>query len=155
MCDLNEVKGMKLNMKKYCKNCGKELKTSDEMCISCGHINKNIYNSQRINKIPGNGLSITGMILGIISSSWAAISLLSIAKIDTILNSPYLSNITIIKVPIAIGYTLFSLSPSLVGLPLSLVGLKKHKSSLNITGLILSTIALSIAIIEIVYIITI
>ena len=142
-------------MKKYCRNCGKELKTPDEMCISCGHINKNIYNSQEKNKITGNGLSIAGMTLGIISSSWAAISLLSVSKIDTIINSTYLSNITIVKIPIAIGYTLFSLIPSLVGLPLSVVGFKKHKSSLNIAGLILSTIALSIAIIEIVYIITI
>ena len=50
---------------KYCSNCGNEIKENEDICLKCGILLKN-GNNQNINN-PGKGLSIAGMILGIIS----------------------------------------------------------------------------------------
>lgn len=110
------------------------------------------------NKIPGNGRSIAGMVLGIIAIVWCLFQLMSFGAINEGLNqvSNY-TNLEGISLPFiyfwfGFGYTLFSLIPSLIGLPLSISGLKKQKTGKNVTGIVLNTISLIFSIIVYVYI---
>ena len=68
-------------MKKFCSNCGSEINENDIYCLNCGvlvqnnNINQTLSNDYNIKQnIPGKGLSIAGMILGIISIVFALIS---------------------------------------------------------------------------------
>ena len=71
-------------MEKFCSNCGNEIKENDVYCLNCGVLvqnnnfnQNNLSNDYNINKnIPGKGISIAGMILGIISVVIALISFL-------------------------------------------------------------------------------
>ena len=71
-------------MEKFCSNCGNEIKENDVYCLNCGVLvqnnnfnQNNLSNDYNINKnIPGKGISIAGMILGIISIVIALISFL-------------------------------------------------------------------------------
>lgn len=141
-------------MNKFCSNCGKELKEDSDVCLNCGVI----LNGKK-NKIPGNGVSIAGMILGIISSFWAFMQILSSGNIEySLLNLPrsyiYETSISFVLITFGLGYTLFSLIPSLVGLPLSIVGFFKQKSGKNIAGIILNSVALIVSIIMFIYILS-
>ena len=142
-------------MGKYCSNCGNELKENADVCLGCGRLINKENNIQQYNnykpKEPGKGMSIAGMVLGIVAVVWAFMSLLSIENAEYSLS--YYYNVSEI-IGFIIGYTLFSLSPSIVGLCLSINGYKKNKNALNIAGLILNIITLAIVIIEIVYILT-
>ena len=152
-------------MAKFCANCGSELKENADVCLSCGKMLKkdNFENMQQYNlytqngnynnkpRIPGKGMSIAGMVLGIIATAWALLSLLSISEIEYSVSYYYsISEI----IGYIIGFTLFSLTPSIVGLILSICGYRKQKSGVNIAGLILNIITLAIVVIEIVYILT-
>ena len=71
-------------MEKFCSNCGNEIKENDIYCLNCGVLvqnnnfnQNNLSNDYNTNKnIPGKGISIAGMILGIISIVIALISFL-------------------------------------------------------------------------------
>ena len=117
-------------------------------------MNENI-NQPVKTKIPGNGLSIAGMVLGIIAVVWSFLEILSAAGIKEAL-SQFKGNIYYDSAIIgfAIGYTLFALIPSIIGLPLSTVGMVKQRTGKNITGLVLNIISLIISIIMIFYIIS-
>lgn len=55
-------------MKKYCVNCGNEVNENAAFCLSCGvSLTNNQENNNKISNNPGKGLSIAGLILGIIS----------------------------------------------------------------------------------------
>lgn len=110
------------------------------------------------NKIPGNGRSIAGMVLGIIAVVWCLFQIMSLGAINEGLSqvSEY-TNLEGISLPFiyfwfGFGYTLFSLIPSLIGLPLSISGLCKQKTGKNIAGLVLNIISLIISIAFYVYI---
>ena len=150
-------------MKKKCEYCGKDLKESADVCLHCGKFVKKEEKENKIKtqinkkKIPGNGLSIAGMVLGITSCTWVFFELISLGMVSLILNEflyyeNYYTSPAVIKISFAIGYTLFSLVPSLVGLPLSFVGYKKMKTGKNIAGLILNIIGLTISLLIYVYI---
>lgn len=63
-------------MNKYCPNCGNELKENDIFCIKCGvPINLNIKQNNGLVKSNGKGISIAGLVLGIISLFFAIILL--------------------------------------------------------------------------------
>ena len=154
-------------MSKFCSNCGNEINENADICLKCGVLvkktntnyaipNNSVSNSYVKGKVPGKGISIAGMVLGIIAIGWAFISLLSIGSIESSLVSNYsfYYDITSYVVGFAFGYTLFSFIPSIIGLILSIVGLRKSKSGINITGLLLNIIALVIALIEFIYILT-
>lgn len=61
-------------MKKFCSNCGKEVNENDNICNNCGVslINNSEANNEFVH-VPGKGLSIAGMVLGIISLFMAII----------------------------------------------------------------------------------
>ena len=151
-------------MKQKCEYCAKDLKESADVCLHCGKLVKKIEESKDIKtkinlnkkKIPGNGQSIAGMILGIVSSTWVFFELLSLGIVGFMLNEILIYNdytsSAIIKISFAIGYTMFSLIPSFVGLPLSLVGYNKMKTGKNISGIVLNLIGLGITLLIYVYI---
>lgn len=66
-------------MTKYCSNCGNKINENADVCLKCGILINN-QQSDFISKptVPGKGLSIAGMVLGIISAFWALISFLTI-----------------------------------------------------------------------------
>ena len=150
-------------MQKYCSNCGKELKEGADICLNCGVlINKqpnHFYSKQQKNKIPGNGMSIAGMVLGIIAAVWTFFELIAVGGIpESLSNIAYSTNyyvsLSYLYFWFGFGYTLFSLIPSIVGLPFSIVGLIKHKSGKNISGTILNIVSLLVSIIMIIYILS-
>ena len=152
-------------MDKYCTNCGNELPEDANACPKCG---KFIYKKEsqeefkaRSNvskvKVPGSGMSTAGMVLGIIAGAWALLQILSIWNIKPTLMEALdgyenLLNTTSILLWFSVGYTLFSLIPSLVGLPLSIAGLLKYKSGKNIAGIVLNIFAFGISVFAIIYI---
>ena len=154
-------------MGKFCANCGKELPENSNVCPNCGvFIEKDeikevekveqIVNNTKV-KIPGNGMSIAGMILGIIAAVWAFFQILSVGSVEPAINEMLdinrsLGTPSFILFWFSFGYTVFSLIPSLIGLPLSIAGLIKHKSGKNITGIILNIIALGVSVFMFVYI---
>lgn len=68
-------------MEKYCSNCGNKISESSVFCMNCGiSLQDNILKddniiNQETNSIPGKGISIAGMVLGIVSAFFALISL--------------------------------------------------------------------------------
>ena len=131
-------------MDKYCTHCGKELKEGADVCLNCGIlINRNVTDTNTKSKIPGRGKAIAGMVLGIVACVWAFIALLELEDLPYNLEYYYsLSD----YVGYAIGYTLFSFTPSIVGLCLSISSIKKQKSGKNTAGLVLNIIALLVSI---------
>ena len=71
-------------MEKYCSNCGKKISDSSTFCMNCGvslqdNISKIENQINHENKsIPGNGMSIAGMVIGILSAFFALISMFMI-----------------------------------------------------------------------------
>ena len=154
-------------MKDKCEYCGKSLKENADLCLNCGKLvkreeknreQKETTNIERKseNKIPANGKSIAGMVLGIVAATWSFFELLSLSMISPILNEllyyNYYTSGAIIKISFAVGYTLFSLVPSLVGLPLSVIGYNKKKTGKNGSGIILNTVGLAFSLIIYIYI---
>ena len=148
-------------MNKFCTNCGKELKEGAEVCLNCGVIIKNQVSSPSIpsNKIPGNGKSIAGMVLGIVATFFAILEILSSFNIESaLLTLPdvyYDYSVSFILFWFGVGYVFLSFIPSVIGLPLSISGLFKHKNGKNIAGVVLNSFALVISIILFVYIMSI
>ena len=118
-------------IQKFCSNCGKELKEKDSFCSNCGASTNGILKNQ------GKGISIAGMVLGIIACTWALLELCSLdgIKIEMFkLHLTYSKTIASV-IGFAIGYTLIMIP--IIGLPLSISGLKKQKTSINKAGIIL------------------
>ena len=137
-------------MEKFCSNCGKEIKEGADICLNCGILlHKNVQKNKV--KVPGKGASIAGMVLGIVAVSWAFLALISLEDLQLELINYYkISD----YIDYAIGYTLFSFAPSIVGLCLSVSGIKKQKNGKNTSGLVLNTIALVVSIILIITVIS-
>ena len=156
-------------MNKFCSNCGTALVENACFCSNCGSSlkinnlnnisnisntnnvgmyyspdNMNYVNYSQYNQNSKNGLAIASMVLGIISVIWGAFALLALED---------LSSLTFIGMSIAefigysIGFTLFSLAPSIIGLTFAVSSKKKCINGFNKSGLILNIIALCINII--------
>jgi len=125
-------------MVKFCSNCGKELKENADICLNCGVL----INKVKKEKTPGLGLSIAGMILGILSI------LIAIGSISEIFEYDYYYN----SVEMVIDIVIF-LSISITGVSLSAVGFTKNKNGFNISGIILNSISILTNIVILLYII--
>lgn len=159
-------------MAKFCRNCGNEVNENADICLKCGvlinkknndNISSNVnpypYNCGQPNnnqmgygqnKVPGKGVSIAGMVLGIVAALWTICELLSLPAINFV---SYWYRYGIAQViSFAVGYTLFALIPSIIGLCLSTSGFRKSKNGFNISGLLLNIISLLIAVIIFIYI---
>lgn len=151
-------------MKQKCNYCGKILKEDADVCLNCGklvekektEVIEKEQKKEEKKKIPGNGKSIAGMVLGIVSSTWVFFEILSLGIVSLVLNEllyyNFYTSSAIIKISFAIGYTLFSLVPAIVGLPLSISGYKNMKTGKNISGIVLNSIGLGISLLIYTYI---
>ena len=125
---------------KYCSNCGKELKEGADICLNCGKL---VNKQQKKNKNIEKELSIASLVLGIISILWTFIMILGYEQAIETIKVEYYYNETIIYVMFYyIGYTLFSLTPSIISLVLGLMSIKKEKNAMSTAGIILSGITL-------------
>ena len=129
-------------MNKFCSNCGKELKEGADICLNCGVLLNKVNTNHKV-KVPGRGSAIAGMVLGIVAVVWAFIALLALE--DLPYNLKYYYSFSQ-YVGYAIGYTLFSFAPSIVGLCLSVSSIKKKKCGKNTAGLVLNLIALLVSV---------
>ena len=99
-------------------------------------------------KKPGNGLSIAGMVLGIIAAVYSFSEIMVAITTEYTVRGRY-GRIYYRDdlVAFAIGLTLFQTILALIGLPLSISGMNKCKSGKNVAGVILNTITLVISVI--------
>lgn len=127
---------------KYCSNCGKELKEGADVCLNCGKL-INYQVTMQKNKKPIKGLSIASLILGIISILWTFIMIIGIEEAVETLIIEYKYNETMLyTIFYYIGYTLFSLIPSIISLILGLLDIKKTKNGISLASIILASISL-------------
>jgi len=137
-------------MEKFCSNCGSELKENADICVNCGVlINKN-YKTKKI-KAPGKGMSIAGMILGIIGIFMNFCDLTEVISMHFNIGSFYDYYESFAD---AIFDVFLFLGVSITGLVLSAVSRTKIKNGFNITGLILNPISILLTIILFILIIT-
>ena len=139
----------------YCSNCGNKIEKGSSFCTKCGSAIGNVaMNNQPAYyygpKVPGNGLSIAGMVLGIVGLSFALLYLLGVASESYILEKVMSRRYV---VAYAFGVVLVPLALSATGLPLSICGLLKNKNGKNISGIILNSITLLIQFILFIYIV--
>ena len=94
------------------------------------------------------------MILGIVALLWTLMELISVGEIETeIYMNHYYQLAEIIGV--AIGYTLFALIPSILGVIFAIISLKKQRNGFNISGIVLNIISLIPNLIIFIYILSI
>lgn len=119
-------------MEKFCSNCGKKLKENADVCLNCGVL-VNKHNKFTKEKA-GKGMSIAGMILGILA--------ICLALPESFDYDFYINIEMIFDRILAIAVTM-------TGLTFSIIGFIKNKNGYNIAGIVLNTIAIAIMIIVI------
>lgn len=139
-------------MAKYCMNCGHPVEENADVCLNCGVLihKENVSNNSKI-KVPGQGMGIASMILGIIAAMWTLITLLAVGNLDLTSSLGY-DHTMVEAVAYAIGFTLFSLTPSILGLVFGTISSKQRKSVFNLSGIILNSISLFITLIVFTYV---
>ncbi len=124
----------------YCKYCGAKLKEDADVCVKCGKlIKENKVASKEKVKIPGRGLSIAGMIIGIFSILVAIGEFSDFDMIEEELSFGYYYFEVFASI---VEYVFFDFALPIVGLVLSVIGFMKNKNGFNITGIILNTISI-------------
>ena len=140
----------------FCKNCGNKLEDKTVFCTKCGikiiedkpNLPVGAYYSPRV---PGNGLSIAGMVLGIVGLSFVFLYFVSILDISYLTRQIRMSNSFVFAY--AFGVVLVPLALSATGLPLSICGMLKNKNGKNISGIILNSITLVLQLVLFLYIV--
>ena len=130
-------------MEKFCRNCGKELKVNADICLNCGVlINKNLPIKK--SKKPGKGMSIAGMILGIIGLFMNFCDLTEVISMILKISSFYNYYESFAD---AIFDVFLFLGISITGVVLSAISRIKIKNGFNMSGLILNSISILLTLI--------
>lgn len=138
-------------MNNFCSNCGSKIEQGKSFCSNCGNgIGGNSNDFQ--NRPKGKGKSIAGFVLGILAILFSIICLLGLDSMEesmleaiTRIEQTY-GQISNPNVYYSFGYVLIPLTLALVGLPLSISGLKNKANGFNITGIVLCSISIVISI---------
>jgi len=129
---------------KFCPNCGKKIIEGADVCIGCGKFLNKKPAKVEVNEKPFNkGFGITSMVFGIVSIIWSLSMLLSIDMgIEELKVEMYYNGGLIYMLLYFIGYTLFSLTPAILGMIFGIKQVKKEKTGFATSGLIMSFISL-------------
>ena len=148
----------------FCKKCGKKVDEADTFCPRCGTPTndtvapvqgppmyyQNQYGGYAAPKVPGNGASIAGMVLGIIGLVYALITMMALMSPDFEVEIlEYRGRV----IPFAVGVILIQTTLSCTGLPLSISGMRKRTNGKNVSGLILNSITIVLSIAFFIYIV--
>ena len=128
-------------MGKFCSSCGKEVNENAVVCVNCG---VSINSSPIKQKQPGRGLSIAGMVLGIIATFYGFFSILISLIFLATGEYFYIEE----KIIISLVFNFFPFLLSIIGISLSLASIFKIKNGMNITGIILNTITILVCILS-------
>ena len=137
-------------MEKFCSNCGSQLKENADICVNCGIMINQNYKPTKI-KVPGKGMSIAGMVLGIIGIFMNFCDITEVISMHFNISSFYDYYESFAD---AIFDVFLFLGVSITGLVLSAVSRTKIKNGFNITGLILNPISIFLTIILFILIIS-
>lgn len=122
---------------KYCSNCGKEIQDGALYCERCGSsLNETTKTPEKKEK--GTSMSIVALVFGVIAIvfSFSALTI-SPDVAETLTNeSPAY------RIGYAIGYNIFAEIATFIGFILSVVSLGKTKNTMNILGIIFSSVSL-------------
>lgn len=136
-------------MSKFCSHCGKEVNENAVVCVNCGCAIDGTLITKT--KIPGKGLGIASMVIGIIAVFYGMFSMLISTVIISLDEFYYFEE----KIAFAIICNFLPIVLSIIGLSLGCSSIFKTKTGMNITGIILNAITLLISIICITLIIAI
>ena len=140
----------------FCINCGNKLTKNDDFCPSCGTPKEETKKAQaeiapggyQPNPIgynqpaPGNAVSTAGMVLGILSSfvfSFEMIGFMVITSINRIHIDESESEYAYYA---ALIFELLPFIIAIIGMSLSIAGMVKRSNGRNVSGLILSIVAI-------------
>jgi len=110
------------------------------------------YAMYRKPKEPGSGLSVAGMVLGIIGLVFAIIYMIMMFDKEYVIQFVWEHKVSS-EVELGVIFTIIPMILALIGLPLSIAGMVKKAGPKNITGLILNSFAILISIFIFIYII--
>ncbi len=132
----------------YCKKCGSKFEDGEDFCSQCGYKKNNVKHvdsDYEIEKPSGaaTGLSITGMIFGIIATILSVILLILLLNEDN-LNGRYFVTFLVLGIMSGLFF--------IIGLILSIIGTTKRGNFFGILGIITSVASLIIDIISLVYV---
>lgn len=128
----------------YCPNCGEKLNENADVCIKCGKLVNQLIRT----KVPGRGSAVTSLIFGIIAITWTLMAILNLdTGLETLVVEYYYESSIVYFVGYYIGFTLFSLTPGIISLVLGLNSYKKQKTGVAKSGIILSSISLTVCLI--------
>ena len=146
-------------MEKYCSKCDNIMDENNNNCLYCSvqkNKENNLINSNNSlkKKVPGKGLSIAGMVLGIYNTYGSILNIFTlkynIEQLSYYSNNTYISKTFITNVYLTVQIIFRVLLP-ILGLVLSYFGYRKHESNFNKSGLILNSVSLCIAICLFIY----
>ena len=129
---------------KFCPNCGKEIIEGADVCLGCGKFLNRKTVKPQVNEKPFNkGFGVTSMILGIISIMWTFATIISLEQgVEDLKVEMYYNGGFIYMIFYYIGYTLFSLTPGILGMIFGIKQVNKEKTGFATSGLIMSFISL-------------
>ena len=156
---------------KFCPNCGQQIEEGTSFCRNCGcnlsaapaqtpinqvnYVQQPNYAAQKPAQ-RGKGLAVASLVLGIISLFYSLISLGALSGIEDSLIEAYetsgLESAMVAKISFGIGFVLVV---TITGILSLIFGINRKKYGLGKAGIILSSIALVIAVISFIYILTI
>lgn len=156
---------------KFCPNCGQQIEEGTSFCRNCGcnlsaapaqtpinqvnYVQQPNYAAQNPAQ-RGKGLAVASLVLGIISLLYSLISLAALSGVEDSLIEAYetsgLESAMVAKISFGIGFVLVV---TITGILSLIFGINRKKYGLGKAGIILSSIALVIAVISFIYILTI
>lgn len=129
-------------MGKFCTNCGNKIDENAIVCVKCGVPTDN-YPIKK--KIPGRGLGIAGMVLGIIGTYYSVIYF--IISFIMFISQTYVENEAIM---LAIIFNFWPIVIGIVGLCLPIAAIKQNKLKITMAGIILNIATLFISFVGII-----
>ncbi len=135
-------------MSKFCSNCGNKLDDKAVICVKCGMSTGYIDVPTKV-KVPGKGLSIASMVVGLVAIFNSVSISLSLPFSMFVFNKTMI-NFEFVKVMTILFSMIFPLASSITALSLGISSLSKIKNGFNKTGIITGSVSIFICIITLI-----